>query len=130
MAAFDLPLTQLEQYTPDVPEPDDFDDFWRSSLATAAGSPLIMSRERVEAAQTGIEAFDTWDVAFSGFGGYRCGRGTPCPPVPVPVPGPVPVPVPGPIAMPGPAAAPIRLRVPQSWNSSATAAGAACRMSG
>jgi cephalosporin-C deacetylase len=72
MASFDpqLPLLpRLEQYAPDVPVPEDFDEFWRSSLATAADSPLLLSRERVGAAQTGLELFDTWDVTFSGFAG-------------------------------------------------------------
>lgn len=69
MPLFDLPLEELRRYAPDVSVPDDFDDFWRSGLATAAGRPLILARERVGSAQSGIEAFDTWDVTFAGFGG-------------------------------------------------------------
>ena len=67
MALFDLPLDQLETYAPEVPEPADFDAFWRASLATAAGSPLILDLRPAE--PTGLRLFDTWDVTFSGFGG-------------------------------------------------------------
>jgi cephalosporin-C deacetylase len=31
MAMFDMPLSQLEQYRPDVAEPSDFDAFWQAS---------------------------------------------------------------------------------------------------
>lgn len=67
MALFDLPLDQLERYRPDVPEPADFDEFWRASLATAEGSPLILDIRGAE--PTGLSMFETWDVTFSGFGG-------------------------------------------------------------
>jgi len=67
MGLFDLPLDQLERYAPEVREPADFDAFWRASLATADGSPVILGMERAE--PTGLELFDTWDVTFSGFGG-------------------------------------------------------------
>ena len=67
MAVFDLPLDQLERYAPDVPEPADFDAFWQASLATAAAHPPILDLRRAE--PTGLTAFETWDVTFSGFGG-------------------------------------------------------------
>lgn len=67
MALFDLPLDQLERYTPAVPEPADFDAFWRASLATADAGPLILDLRRAE--PTGLSVFETWDVTFSGFGG-------------------------------------------------------------
>lgn len=67
MALFDLPLDQLERYTPEVREPADFDEFWRASLATAADSPLILDCRRAE--PTGLRMFETWNVTFSGFGG-------------------------------------------------------------
>ena len=67
MALFDLPLDQLEHYLPAVPEPAGLDAFWRAALATADGSALILSAERF--GPTGLELVDTWDVAFSGFGG-------------------------------------------------------------
>lgn len=67
MALFDLPLDQLERYAPAVPEPADFDAFWRASLATAGAGPLILDLRRAQ--PTGLSVFDTWDVTFSGFGG-------------------------------------------------------------
>lgn len=67
MALFDLPLEQLEKYLPHVPEPADFDAFWRAALATANG-PVLLDIAR-PAEPTGLELFDTWDVAFAGFGG-------------------------------------------------------------
>lgn len=35
MPAFDLPLTELECYRPDIEEPADFDTFWRDTLKAA-----------------------------------------------------------------------------------------------
>ncbi len=35
MPVFDLPLPELERYLPEPDEPDDFDDFWVSTLADA-----------------------------------------------------------------------------------------------
>jgi cephalosporin-C deacetylase len=63
VALFDLPLDQLERYRPTVPEPEDFDTFWRESLAGDAA--LI----EVEPVRTDLCLVDTWDVAFTGFGG-------------------------------------------------------------
>ncbi|HEX5114826.1 MAG TPA: acetylxylan esterase [Pseudonocardiaceae bacterium] len=67
MALFDLPLDQLERYLPDVPEPADFDAFWKASLATAAGTPVLLDVTPAE--PTGLTLVDTWDVTLSGFGG-------------------------------------------------------------
>lgn len=39
MALFDLPLEQLERYAPDVPQPADFDAFWRGTLEAADARP-------------------------------------------------------------------------------------------
>lgn len=63
------PLDALQRYAPDVPVPEDFDDFWAASLATAAGHPPVLALDRVGPAHSGIEAFDIWDVTFPGFGG-------------------------------------------------------------
>lgn len=66
MAVFDLPLERLERYTPEVPEPADFDEFWRSTLkAAAARAPLVDVRPE----PTGLRLVDTWDVTFAGFAG-------------------------------------------------------------
>ncbi|GAA1647622.1 acetylxylan esterase [Actinoplanes couchii] len=64
MAAFDLPLDQLERYLPVVPEPDDFDSFWTDTL-TGLESPL---RSAVPS-ENDLAMFDCWDVTFAGFGG-------------------------------------------------------------
>lgn len=66
MTLFDLPLDQLERYAPDVPEPADFDAFWRSTLKQSEdGSPIVDIRPE----RTDLRLVDTWDVTFTGFGG-------------------------------------------------------------
>ena len=66
MALFDLPLPELERYLPDLDEPDDFDEFWATTLLEARAHDLALVVERVDAALTVIEAYD---VTFAGFGG-------------------------------------------------------------
>lgn len=66
MALFDLPLEQLETYRPERQEPDDFNAFWQATLAEARGYPLQARFERVE---LGLQAQETYDVTFNGFGG-------------------------------------------------------------
>jgi cephalosporin-C deacetylase len=66
VAEFDLPLDQLRGYRPERVEPDDFDDFWRSTLAgarAAAQPPLL------EPVDTGLVTVDVHDLTFSGFDG-------------------------------------------------------------
>lgn len=63
MALFDLPLTELRRYSPDVPEPDDFDAFWKAGIPT--GEALVEARPF----PTDLRLVDTYDVAFTGFGG-------------------------------------------------------------
>lgn len=65
MAAFDLPLDQLENLAPEVAEPDDFATFWTSTLAAASGPPLL----DVRPAPNELALFDCWDVTFGGFAG-------------------------------------------------------------
>ena len=67
MPAFDLPLHELQTYTPAVPEPPDFDGFWGQTLAEAETFNVDVQMESVE---TGISAIRTWDVVFPGFGGH------------------------------------------------------------
>src|SRR4051812_38643158 len=67
MALFDLPLSELERYAPDVRQPDDFDTFWAETLDEARQhDPLIA----VEPVSTGLDLLDTWDVTFAGFDGH------------------------------------------------------------
>jgi cephalosporin-C deacetylase len=66
VALFDLPLDQLQHYAPVVPEPADFDAFWRATLDEAAAVPVLVD---VRPADAGLRLVDTWDVTFAGFGG-------------------------------------------------------------
>ncbi|MEN0130746.1 MAG: acetylxylan esterase, partial [Brevundimonas sp.] len=66
MALFDLPLPELERYLPDLDEPDDFDEFWATTLDEARAHDLALVVEPVDAALAVIEAYD---VTFAGFGG-------------------------------------------------------------
>ncbi len=66
MAQWDLPLDEMRAYTPDLPVPADFEDFWASTLADARRHPLAATFEPVD---TGLELVETFDVTFAGFGG-------------------------------------------------------------
>lgn len=68
MAHFDLPLAELERHRPERDEPEDFDSFWRSTLAVAGSRPVDLRRRPVEAGYTQLV---TEDVDFRGFGGHR-----------------------------------------------------------
>jgi cephalosporin-C deacetylase len=67
MAAFDMPLEQLERYLPDVPEPADFDAFWTSSVTSARRHEVLLD---VVPVSTGLTLVETWDVTFAGFDGH------------------------------------------------------------
>lgn len=66
MPRFDLPLAELETYTPVISEPTDFDDFWGATLAEsrAAGGDVTITP-----VQTPLSTIDAFDVTFPGFGG-------------------------------------------------------------
>lgn len=68
MALFDLPLEQLRAYKPTVPEPRDFDAFWKRSLDEAAAFPLDATFDPVEDGL--LTRVRTFDVTFRGFGGH------------------------------------------------------------
>jgi cephalosporin-C deacetylase len=63
---FDMPLSQLRTYKPEVEEPADFDAFWSSQLSEAARhwSPPVF-----EELADGPRHATVWDVTFSGHGG-------------------------------------------------------------
>jgi cephalosporin-C deacetylase len=63
---FDLPLSELEVYRPDVAVPDDFDQFWGEQLAAAALHPVAA---RFEPVATRLSTVDVFDVSFVGHGG-------------------------------------------------------------
>ena len=63
---FDLPLDQLQVYTPKREEPADFDAFWAATLAEARAFPLAAT---FEPADFGLRHLDVADVTFRGYGG-------------------------------------------------------------
>lgn len=65
MSYADLPLDQLREYRSAAVEPDDFDQFWRSTLGDARGVGGAVSADR---ARTGMTLVDTYDVRFPGWG--------------------------------------------------------------
>ncbi len=67
MALYDLPLEELERYRPELRAPDDFDDFWRHTLAEteALGAPATFVER-----DTPLRTVDVMDVTFSGYGGH------------------------------------------------------------
>lgn len=62
----DLPLDRLRTHHSTLTEPDDFDEFWRSTLAEARAFPLIRSVRPVD---TGLTTLDVFDVRFGGYAG-------------------------------------------------------------
>lgn len=66
MPQTDLPLDQLWDYRPDLPEPEGLDEFWGKTLAAAADLPLEVHAERVD---SGLVTIETYDVTYAGFGG-------------------------------------------------------------
>ncbi|TDT39953.1 cephalosporin-C deacetylase [Streptomyces sp. BK208] len=66
MPAFDLPPTELTRHRPLPDEPDDFDAFWRDTLAGPPPGGPLLSAHPVE---TGLRLTRTWDVTFRGFAG-------------------------------------------------------------
>src|SRR5882762_10220824 len=66
MPQFDLPLDQLREYRYPVPEPADFDAFWRDTLAQAATIPVAPVFNPYDAE---LSTVDVFDVSFAGYGG-------------------------------------------------------------
>ena len=60
----DLPLDELRRYDPAHPAPQGFDEFWHTTLEEARARPIAASFVPVD---TGLRAFDTFDVTFAGF---------------------------------------------------------------
>ena len=67
MPLLDLPLDQLRTYRADIAEPDDLEDFWRTTLAEARGVDTPPTLRRVD---VGLGLVDVDDVTFPGFGGH------------------------------------------------------------
>ena len=66
MPRFDLPPAELRSYRPDVSEPADFDEFWRSTLAESRAVAQPPTLTRIDSPLSLVEVYD---VSFSGFGG-------------------------------------------------------------
>ncbi|MEU4981748.1 acetylxylan esterase [Streptomyces sp. NPDC021969] len=66
MPAFDLPPTELTHHRPAPDEPEDFDAFWRETLAGSPPGGPVVSAHPVD---NGLRLARTWDVTFRGFGG-------------------------------------------------------------
>jgi cephalosporin-C deacetylase len=64
----DLDEAALRTYRSTQTEPDDFDDFWRRTLAEAREHDLAVQAEPVD---TGLTTVDVLDVSFSGADGQR-----------------------------------------------------------
>ncbi|MBG6215201.1 cephalosporin-C deacetylase-like acetyl esterase [Cryobacterium sp. CAN_C3] len=63
MPRFYLSIPELRDYHPQVAEPADFDEFWRSTLAEAR---LFPTEPRLNSPLTQVEVYD---LVFPGFGG-------------------------------------------------------------
>jgi len=62
----DLPEPALREYRSTQTDPDDFDEFWATTLAETRAHPLDLRVERVD---TGLTTLDVYDVTFSGRAG-------------------------------------------------------------
>lgn len=66
MAFTDLDPDELRAYRPTVREPDDFDEFWETTLAESRGAGGDVT---IEPADTTVTELVVEDVTFPGFGG-------------------------------------------------------------
>ena len=64
MPRFDLSPADLHAYRPDVREPEDFDDFWQTTLREHVPAGEAPTLVKVDA---GLSLVDVWDVTFAGF---------------------------------------------------------------
>ena len=67
MPLWDLSLAELEQYSPTVEEPADFDEFWAETIEGTRRHDLGLRLASLEMMLTAVES---WDVTFNGFGGH------------------------------------------------------------
>jgi len=68
MTRYDMPEGGPERHDPRPTPPPDFDDFWERTLEQTRAHALDPRRSP---AQTPLQAVDTFDVSFAGFGGDR-----------------------------------------------------------
>jgi cephalosporin-C deacetylase len=62
----DLPEPALREYRSTQTDPDDFDEFWATTLAETRAHPLDLRVERVD---TGLTTVDVYDLTFAGWAG-------------------------------------------------------------
>ncbi len=65
----DMGLDELRAYTGLSGEPDDFDDFWRRTLAEARSAAAEAKRDHLERIETPVRTAETYDLTFAGWGG-------------------------------------------------------------
>jgi cephalosporin-C deacetylase len=63
---YDLPIEELKTYLPVRTEPDDFDNFWKETLADARSFPLNAIHQP---ADYHLRTIDSYDVTFNGYHG-------------------------------------------------------------
>lgn len=66
MPFFDLSLSELNSYRPNVAEPEDFDEFWDRTLKENPFSPDSL---QVHPVTTGLDSVTAYDVRFPGYAG-------------------------------------------------------------
>lgn len=68
MAHFDMSLPDLKAYTPDVREPEDFDDFWRTTLdAARAAASHVGADTTITPMPSRLTSVAVHDLGFPGF---------------------------------------------------------------
>lgn len=70
MPRFDLPVSELRTYHPEVREPADFDDFWEQTLSESRALAEPIQLQRIDSP---LQSVEVYDVTFSGFGGDPIG---------------------------------------------------------
>lgn len=68
MAHFDLSLEELQGYSPQVREEEDFDLFWQNTLSEVRRKPLKPEFQEITHPFKNLKIYD---VSFGGFGGQR-----------------------------------------------------------
>src|SRR5258708_26502894 len=63
---FDTPLEQLQKYQPERRAASDFDNFWKSTIASPRQHPIVAN---FTPADYKLRALESYDVTFSGYGG-------------------------------------------------------------
>lgn len=62
---YDMELPDLQAYRPELAEPADFDEFWRTTLEENPFDPALV---RVDEVETPLETLRVLDLVFPGFG--------------------------------------------------------------